>query len=505
LRAGISGVGVTGNLTVKVCQSRSPIARRYHCPFLAADIHFPMVKAITFLVFLGLALVAEKSQAQINDPVATGQNEPGQNASLIKLAPTDFVQDEQEPAPVVEGFSLNDDGFYAVEQGQISSASNFFESTSPGKGIGSDFFGLNDSFDDGLIISNGTVVMKLGGFVKVDAIYDFNPIASTDSFDTATIEVNAAPRRNSRIHARQTRFNADTRWETPRGPARIFVEGDFFFNQRENFELGSNRFRLRHAYMQRGNWLAGQTWTTLSDVAASPATLDFEGQVASVTTRRAQIRWTQRNVFKTRWALSLAVEDPFTLIEVPDSIVGQPRTPTPDGVFRLRYEGQWVQAQMAGVVRELGFQLKDEPVVTGDAWGVNFTQVAKMSPRNKFYSALLWGNGIGSFRGIPDYAVNSSGDGGMILGSLGWMLGTTHEWNEDFSSNLIYAENGITNDSGLRPDALKRVTYFAGNLIYTPAERISIGVEYLYGTRQDFDGHKGKANRIQFACTYYLP
>lgn len=501
----VSGAGVKDDLTVKVCQGPSPIARKCVSPFLAVIPASTMFKAITFWGFLCVALSVVEIAAQVSDPVAATPEAAQQNASVIKLAPGDLVQDEQETEPVLEGFSLNDDGFYAVEQGQISSASNFFEDGNPGKGIGSDFFGLNDNFDEGLIISNGNVAMKLGGFVKVDAIYDFNPIASTDSFDTATIEVNAAPRRNSRIHARQTRFNADTRWETPRGPARIFVEGDFFFNQSKNFELGSNRFRLRHAYMQRGKWLAGQTWTTLSDVAASPATIDFEGQVASITTRRAQIRWTQKNLFKTRWALSLAVENPFTLIEVPESVDGQPRTPSPDGVFRLRYEGELVQAQMAGVVRELGFQLKDEPVVTGNAWGVNFTQVAKMSPRNKFYSALLWGSGIGSFRGIPDYAVNDTGDDGMILDSLGWMLGTTHEWNDDFSSNLIYAENGIINTSGIRPDALKRVTYFAGNLIYTPAERISIGVEYLYGTRQDFDGHKGKANRVQFAVTYYLP
>ncbi len=429
---------------------------------------------------------------------------------VVKLAATGSAQELQDveggegTETGVDDFALNEDGFYAVADGEISSASSFFQESNPGKGIGSDFFGLSDNFDEGLIITNGKVAMKIGGFVKLDAIYDFNPINSTDSFDTATIEIGALPRKNARLHARQTRFNADTRWESPRGPVRVFVEGDFFFNQRENFQLGENRFRLRHAYMQHGKWLAGQTWTTLADIAASPATLDFEGQVASVNTRRAQIRWTQRNLYGTNLALALAIEDPFTIIEVPDDVVGEARTQTPDGVFRLRYEGDFVQTQVAGVLREIGYQRKGQPVVDSAAWGLNFTQVTKLTNRNKCYSEILWGKGIGSFRGIPDFSPTLGG-GGTILGSVGWMLGTTHEWNKQFSSNFVYAENGITNEHGLAGDQLKRVTYFAANLIYTPTERSSIGIEYLYGTRVDFDGQKGAANRVQFACTYYLP
>ena len=66
---------------------------------------------------------------------------------------------------------------------------------------------------------------------------------------------------------------------------RIFTEGDFFGQ--------SNAFRLRHAYGEVGSLLVGQTWTTFTDVAAAPATLDFEGSVSSVNRRQAQARWTQ--------------------------------------------------------------------------------------------------------------------------------------------------------------------------------------------------------------------
>ena len=52
------------------------------------------------------------------------------------------------------------------------------------------------------------------------------------------------------------------------------MEGDFYSS--------GDQFRLRHAYGEIGDLLVGQTWTTFTDVAAAPATLDFEGSVSSV-------------------------------------------------------------------------------------------------------------------------------------------------------------------------------------------------------------------------------
>ena len=76
----------------------------------------------------------------------------------------------------------------------------------------------------------------------------------------------------------------DTRWASYGHPVRIFVEGDFFEND--------SSYRLRHAYGEIGSLLVGQTWTTFTDVAAAPSTLDFEGSVSNVNRRQAMVRWT---------------------------------------------------------------------------------------------------------------------------------------------------------------------------------------------------------------------
>lgn len=374
----------------------------------------------------------------------------------------------------------------------------------PGANVGSNFFGEDEDFDKGVVVRSGDVAFKLGGYLKVDFIQDFNPITNTDAFDVTTIEVGATPRTNTRFHARQTRLNGDLRWLTENhGPIRVFVEGDFFFNQRESNELGEDRFRLRHAYAQHTNLIVGQTWTTLSDIAASPATLDFEGQVASVTTRRTQIRWT-RQIPRTNWSFALALEDPIANIEPPDGVVGKARTQTPDAVARLRLTRPRTQFQVAGVVRQLGFQVEGEPILERTAWGLNFTDVTEIGPQSKFYFEILYGSGIGSFRGLLDAGPTVGGDA-KIIGMLGWMVGGTHNWSQKLSSNVTFAENGTTNYDDGFPDELDNVTYMAANLIYTPTANTNVGIEYLYGLRENIDGQSAQANRVQVAFTYFLP
>ena len=117
--------------------------------------------------------------------------------------------------PSSTGFEFSsgqDSVFSTPDLGEPLNSSMFsdfesFDRQQPGAEIGSNFFGLNDRFDQGLLIRSGNVAMKIGGYLKVDLIQDFNPIGNTDAFDVTTIEIGAAPRQNTRFHARQTRLN----------------------------------------------------------------------------------------------------------------------------------------------------------------------------------------------------------------------------------------------------------------------------------------------------------
>jgi hypothetical protein len=344
--------------------------------------------------------------------------------------------------------------------------------------------------------------MKIGGLVKADFIYDFEPIDATDTFVTTRIPVGAAHRTNARFHARQTRLSFDTRWAADNRVVRIFVEGDFFSE--------SDRFRLRHAYGEVGSLLVGQTWTTFTDVAASPATLDFEGSVSSVNRRQAQARWTQ-SICHDRLTFALAIEDARFILQLPDGVTAEPRTPSPDFVAHLRMEREWGRLQTGGLYRIGGIQPTGASiaqfgadVITGPAWGLNFTGVVLLTEDDKTYYQILFGEGIGSYRGLPD-AAPASADSVAALPLFGWMVGFTHDWNDNLSSNFTYAENSLDNTPAQHPDDVHRTTYLAANLICNPVQRVKVGIEYLYGLRENVDRAVGKANRLQIAFIFDLP
>lgn len=361
-------------------------------------------------------------------------------------------------------------------------------------GIGTDLYSAPE-FEGGLIVYGEDVAMKIGGYVKADFIYDFDPIDSTDSFNTTDIEVGAPGRSNTRFHARQTRLSFDTRWLADENSVRIFVEGDFFGS--------GNSYRLRHAYGEIGSLLVGQTWTTFTDVAAAPATLDFEGSVSSVNRRQAMVRWTQP-VFHDDLTLALAVEDTKFIVIPPSGVTGDARSPSPDLIARLRLSKERMQFQIAGLYRLGGFQPTDESVITRSAWGLNFTGTIKLTDHSKVYHQIVFGEGIGSYRSLPDAVPSSSGTAGL-LGLTGWMVGYSQELNDRLTSNFTYAENALDNTLFQNPGDVHRTTYLAANLVWSPVDRVRVGVEYLFGVRENIDSRTGVAHRIQTAFIFDLP
>ena len=87
------------------------------------------------------------------------------------------------------------------------------------------------------------VKAHIGGYVKLDAIHDFDAIGDTDQFDVGTIPTDGRPGENSRLHARETRLNIDTRFLTGEDESRVFIEGDFFNRDETSFRARSIRFR----------------------------------------------------------------------------------------------------------------------------------------------------------------------------------------------------------------------------------------------------------------------
>jgi hypothetical protein len=146
--------------------------------------------------------------------------------------------------------------------------------------------------------------MSVGGYVKADFIYDVDGTRDPDQFLMSTIPVEGDPdyQAGGYVHfmAKETRFNLDIRRVVEgQFPVRGFFEGDFFSE--------GNRFRLRHAYVEAGEFTAGQTWTTLSTLSILPFFIDFAAGDALFGGRSAQVRWTRQ--VNDGWKLAVGLEE----------------------------------------------------------------------------------------------------------------------------------------------------------------------------------------------------
>ncbi len=116
--------------------------------------------------------------------------------------------------------------------------------------------------------------------IRVNGATDYNGLQSIDGFNTYFIPVGENNSNVKRFYmsASQTRFGIQGTNKTDYGSINFQIEGDF---------RGStgNSFKLRHAYGQFINVLAGQTWVVFGDLASIPWTVDVEGPNSSVNQR----------------------------------------------------------------------------------------------------------------------------------------------------------------------------------------------------------------------------
>jgi len=351
-------------------------------------------------------------------------------------------------------------------------------------------------FNTGIVIRSNQAAMKIGGYVKVDVIHDFQPVGNVAEFNTQTILVGVPQRQNSNLHAQQSRLNFDTRWHTDFGPVRSFVEGDFFGD--------NNTFRLRHAYGEINQLLVGQTWSTFANVRAVPQTLDSAGPSSIINQRQGQVRWTQ-DIIREGLSFSVAVENPeLAVTDTISDLDVTTVTETPDFVTRLLYSDDRSSFQLSGVVRNLGLITPSNNRYEKAAWGVNVSGTHRFTDRDEGYLQFIVGDGIGSYNGIPDVVSDGVSRGGL-LPMMGWMVAWNHQWSDDLQSSLTYSENILDNPSYQPGDELHRNTYFSTNLIWSPATNYFMGIEYLYGIRENVDTQDADAHRLQTSFGFYLP
>jgi len=339
----------------------------------------------------------------------------------------------------------------------------------------------------------GDTTIKIGGYVKLDLIHDFDAIGSTDSFDPRTIPTDGSDGSNTRMHARQSRLNLDVTMPTSADPLRFFVEGDFFGS--------GNAFRLRHAYGETAGVLAGQTWSSFMDEGAMPETLDFESPIGFPQIRQAQVRYTNKLDGGNSFAFS--IEDPASVIVAPDGVDGHPEEPIPDLTANYIWNNSLGHVQVSAFGGMASFNPDVGSTDTVPLWGVNLSTKLKTFGEDSAILQFTYGDGVGRYRGGTTAAPDANGD--LEAVETVALLGSyQHYWSEKYRSTVLYSWAQGDLPAGSPQTSPELLTYGCANFIWQFSDHAWAGIEYLYGTNDTFDGNDGAANRIQFSIKYSL-
>lgn len=283
---------------------------------------------------------------------------------------------------------------------------------------------------------------------------------------------------------------------------RLYYQNDFFASDTRDMQ-----YRLRHAYGEYGNFVAGFTYGVFEDPQGWPDTLDYEGTNSVIFARRPVIHY--RLALNDQWRLTLGIEKPdFFVDDYFDSSISR-QTRAPDGGLNLHWKQSDVgHFQLSTLFRSIGAKGDEVGSQRVFGWGVGLSGSVNVTKRDLLQAWFVYGEGIGGLGNDSgfentDAAFDAQGDL-QALRYFSALGGYTHHWNEEWRSTLSYGYVNVENTSGQAGDAYHITHYGSANLIYRLSPQFSIGLEGLYGRREVRDGRTGEDFRLQLSLLYSM-
>jgi hypothetical protein len=288
-------------------------------------------------------------------------------------------------------------------------------------------------------------------------------------------------------------------------------------------DAGQTTIRLRHAYGQWGQFLAGQTNSLFMDIDVFPNVIDYWGPNGMVFLRNPQIRWTP---ISGDMSFAIAIENPGNDIdagqfrEVPNFPGAQADNEYPDFTAQWRMKTSFGHVQVAGILRYISTEVVGDgdpgPGVNNEVlfddndlgWGIDLTTVINLFEKDAIRLGFVGGEGIASYMndgGMDAGPDRPPGDPAVGIDAVE-LIGVTayydRWWNERWTSSIGYAFTDVDNTDGQTPDTFKHADYASMNLLHYPAKNIMVGVEALWGKLEDFGNNDNDDTRIQVSFKY---
>lgn len=348
---------------------------------------------------------------------------------------------------------------------------------------------------------------NLYGNVRFDASYQVEGTSRDlpyNHINAVALKGNSENSDRLRSTLAATRLGLDFKTQVAEQEVKGKIEVDF---------LGGSNFdnlRIRHAYVNYGNWLLGQTWSNFAVPDYMPESIDALALVGGAVKRTPQVRHTTK--FSPQTNLVVAAEDPK------DGTVNQ-RLPALTARLNHQFADNFnISARAMGHEKRVN---SDEEMAWGVGLGAKYDVVPGTTLKADYYHV----KGDSSFVSFTNsgVAVTNLNNGAITANSRiaaqsefdSITVGLTQQFSEKLRGTVGYGymtfdENQNYIDALTATDktkANKDLWQAWANVFYSPTKPLSFGLEYVYGEREAFaaapnGSNTGEDNRINAVAIY---
>lgn len=344
-------------------------------------------------------------------------------------------------------------------------------------------------------------MFSIGGFVNFRVGYDLANVIPSLDFVTYEIPMETTPFNRQRLlmDASTSRLFFKSVVRTAHGPLEAYIEADF--------RGGNYNLRLREAYLSFFGFTLGKTVTTFSDQAATFNTIDFEGPNGYIYERNLMFRYK----YESKGGFSMAIAAEFPVVNATyNSPLSEPiyqRVPDIPLYVQYAWDGGRSHIRASGLLRNMYYRdVSLGKTVDELGWGAQLSGRFMLGRAVGLYGQVVYGKGLGSY--IQDLQGTGSDLAPLkdmpyeliSVEQMGWLAGIQINLTKRMPLTLGYSQVTVFDTQGLfKPTDYRIGQYAVGNLFYNFSSMWSVGVEYLYGRRTNFDGVLGESHRVQMA------
>lgn len=280
------------------------------------------------------------------------------------------------------------------------------------------------------------------------------------------------------------------------------LEADFWTNNGK----GDGGLRIRHAHLKYYNWTFGQAWSLMSTPEISTEAVDYSLFLGGSVLRTPQVSYAFKLDPENTWNIGLEYmaggDRSSAFPALTTKYVHQ------SGPLHLLAQGFVNQKQAqtdTGDIEKVGwgvglggrYRFDDQNSIQGNYFHmVGDQRIAAFLTQGSTSDGAAWGG---------DYSVDTANNELLLNEFNSLNIGFTHKFTSKLRSSLnasIVDFDDSSDYARANPEANKRLTDYAANLIYSPVPKINLGAEYHHGKRETFDNKEADISRINLSANY---